>query len=296
MKSNFERKFGKYAIKNLTIYLIGAYVLGYLIQLINPTVFEFLLFNPYHILHGQVWRLFTWVFMPPSELNIFTIIMLMLYYNLGTQLERTWGTFKYNMYLFSGFIFTIIGTFIAYAVMTGLFGNAVIAGDWCSLFVSTYYINMSIFLAFAVTFPNMELMLYFILPIKMKWLGILYGALILVDVYKIFTAYSQTIIGIMPAIAQATVIVMSLLNFVLFWVTGQFKVNYVRGASKRKREYKQKVSEGYKRKTYENGAMHKCAICGRTEVDSPELTFRYCSKCTGGKEYCNDHLFTHQHK
>ena len=68
-----------------------------------------------------------------------------------------------------------------------------------------------------------------------------------------------------------------------------------RAQAKRKRQYRQQVNRARQNQTYQNGARHKCAVCGRTELDDPNLTFRYCSKCSGNKEYCQDHLFTHKH-
>ena len=110
--SKFEKKFGKYAISNLSLILILCYVVGYVIQLINSDFLLYLTLNPYAILHGQVWRLFTWIIVPPSSLDPFTIIMLLFYYNIGTTLERTWGVYRYNVYILSGMLFTVIGSFV----------------------------------------------------------------------------------------------------------------------------------------------------------------------------------------
>ena len=118
MASKFEQKFGKYAIKNLTLFLIAGYVVGYLIYYINGDLYALLTFDPYQILHGQVWRLVTWLITMPESLGIFTIIMLFLYYSLGRTLEKTWGSYRYNVYLFSGFLFTIVGAFILYFVLS----------------------------------------------------------------------------------------------------------------------------------------------------------------------------------
>ena len=100
--SKFEKKFGKYAIPNLTLVLIMCYVAGYVIEMMgrasNTYLLGFLTLDPYRILHGQIWRLVTWVIVPPESLGIFTIIMLFFYYSLGTTLERTWGTYRYNVY------------------------------------------------------------------------------------------------------------------------------------------------------------------------------------------------------
>ena len=97
--SNFEKKFGKYAVKNLSLVLILCYVAGYVIELINGDFLMYLTLNPYAILHGQIWRLFTWIIVPPGSPDLFTIIMLLFYYNIGSSLENTWGTYRYNVYL-----------------------------------------------------------------------------------------------------------------------------------------------------------------------------------------------------
>ena len=298
MISNFERKYGKYAIKNLTLYLIAGYVIWYMVSLVNPTLYGLLTFNPYMILHGQIWRIVTWVLTMPEELSIFTIIMLILYYQLGQTLERTWGTYRYNVYLISGLIFTVVGAIVLYVVLTFVYKDTFSSqtlGSYIGAYVSTYYINMSIFLAFAATYPEEQLMLYFIIPIKIKWFGVLYGAYILIDIYNAFS-YARQIGTYVLAIITTVLIVMSLLNFILYFIS--LKKNggaFSAAQAKRKRQYRQQVNRARQNQTYQNGARHKCAVCGRTELDDPNLTFRYCSKCSGNKEYCQDHLFTHKH-
>lgn len=306
MASKFEQKFGKYAIKNLTIYLIGGYVLGYLIYFLNKDLYAMLTFNPYEIMHGQVWRIITWVITMPESLGIFTIIMLFLYYSLGRTLDKTWGSYRYNVYLFSGFLFTIVGAFILYFILlysgipimsqgvavTGA-QRAVAMGQIISMYTTTYYINVSIFLAFAATYPNQELLLYFIIPIKIKWLGLVYVVFMGIDVVSTFRNQ-----GIISGILVLAMIVFSLMNFLIYFFFTRKKMG-ISGVTfkqrKRKVQYKQKVSQAQAHNTYANGARHKCAICGRTDLDNPELSFRFCSKCSGNKEYCEDHLFTHEH-
>ena len=114
--NKLEKKFGKYAIPNISLYLILCYGCGYLLKMINPAFLNFLSLNPYAILHGQIWRIFTWILIPPESLSIFTVIMLFFYYSIGTSLERTWGTFYYNLYLFMGMIFTVIGSFVVMGI------------------------------------------------------------------------------------------------------------------------------------------------------------------------------------
>lgn len=292
--SKLERKYGRYAIHNLSLYLIIGYVVGYFISLVMPELMAYLTLDPYAILHGQVWRLVTWVLMPPSSLGIFTIIMLFFYYSLGTTLEKTWGAFRYNVFIFSGILFSIIGCFIIYGLMHidggALFfgesfadatGLSKILGMFCSQYFSTYYINLSIFLAFAASYPDMQVMLYFIIPVKIKWMAWLDLAYLLVEIVLAVQAHQwPTVIAI----------VASLMNFALFFF---FTKDFFRMSPHevhRKITYRKKVA-----KATEKSFHHKCAVCGRTEADG-DLTFRYCSKCEGSYEYCNEHLFTHVHK
>lgn len=281
--SNFERKFGKYAIRNLSLMLIMCYAVGYLITLINPNFLMYLTLNPYAILHGQIWRIVTWIIIPPESSNLFfVLIMLYFYYSLGTSLERTWGTYRYNVYIFLGMIFTVLGSFLMMGYCYLVDGEAIavlgaeVFFSYMSTFFTTYYVNMSIFLAFAATFPEVQVLLMFIIPIKVKWLGILYGVMLIVEFIQ-GNAYSRFAMGA------------SLLNFVVFWLTSRSHIHMSPRQVKRRQEFRREV----RRST--GVTKHKCAICGRTEVDSPDLEFRFCSKCEGNYEYCQEHLFTHQH-
>lgn len=271
--NKLERKFGRYAIHNLTLYLIGGYIIGFGVYMFVPNLLNLLTLEPAYILHGQIWRIISWVLIPPSG-NIFTtVIMMLFYYSLGTALERTWGAFRYNVYIFSGILFTVIGAFLLYLIV-GV--DAVGYG----VFFSTYYINMSIFLAFAVSYPDMEVLLYFILPIKMKWMALVYAALTIYDLIRgnLFTRIA---------------IIASLLNFIVFFLSSRNVKPYMPKEQMRKRKFKQEQERPHM--TYAGGARHRCAVCGRTELDDPNLEFRFCSKCNGNYEYCQDHLFTHEH-
>ena len=116
-----ERKFGRFGIPNLTIYMIVCYVIGYALMIVNPGILNWLSLEPAYILRGQVWRLVTWVLYPPSTSGVlwFAIAVLFFYYPIGTSLERTIGTFKYTLYILSGVIFTILGAFILYFLLGG---------------------------------------------------------------------------------------------------------------------------------------------------------------------------------
>lgn len=278
-----ERKIGKYAIKNLTIYLLIAYAIGYLLmfgqQFTGVPYLNYIWFEPYLVLKGQIWRLFTWVLIPPKGNIVVAIIMFILYYQLGTALERAWGAFRFNVYIFGGMLFTIIGAFITYFIC----GPLIPVGG----FISTYYINLSIFLAFAVCFPDMQVLLYFIIPIKMKWMAIFYLVVVGYDIVNWVS---------MGWWFAAIPIIASLLNFFIFFMMTRNMSRFNPKDIHRRAEFKRAATPP--RTQYRDGspiARHKCAVCGRTELTNPELEFRFCSKCNGNYEYCSDHLFTHTH-
>lgn len=285
--NKLERKFGRYAIRNLSLYLILGYAIGYVLSLMGyftgVSVITYLTLDPYLILHGQIWRIISWILIPPSGLDIFTIIMLYFYYSIGTTLERTWGAFRYNVYIIGGMIFSVLGAFllyVLYAVIANI--NSMFVGSTISMSFTTYYINLSIFLAFAAVYPNMEVLLFFVIPVKMKWMAVIDAIIVGYDLIVAIRGGS---------LAVVVAIVMSLLNFIVFFfATRDYKrISYKE--YKRKSNFRKEINAINTNKGY----IHKCAICGRTEKDDETLEFRYCSKCAGNKEYCNEHLFTHEH-
>jgi hypothetical protein len=263
--NKLERRFGKYAIHNLMYYIIILYGIGTVLDLVAPGVYEnFLSLNAAAILHGQIWRIATFLIQGPGGNILFAIIALYMYYMIGTNLENQWGAFRFNMYFFVGVLGHVLAAFIAYAI-TGM-----------SYPLNMYYLNFSLFFAFAATYPNMQFLLFFIIPVKAKWLACLDG---------VYFAY-MFIIG---DISIKICIVLSLANFLIFFFATR---NYKKISPQeihRKKVYKRAVSQP------KGVTKHKCAICGRTEEDGEELEFRFCSKCDGNYEYCQDHLFTHQH-
>ena len=279
-----QRRFGKYAVKGLTKYIIIAYIAGYILEIIGTYsgsgLQYYLTLMPGQIMHGQVWRLFTWVLTPPSSLGVFTIIMLIVYYQLGTVLEKVWGDFFYNLFIFFGLLCTVIGAFLIYYL-----GDTKIIDLTGGTIFSTYYVSLSIFLGFAMTFPNQQMLLFFIIPIKIKYLAILDAAYLLYQIVRI----SYWEIRIQIICSMASVIVLALLR-----LSSGRKRSHRTNNTARKPEFKRVVSPGTA-SAAKKGCLHKCYICGQTEADNPELEFRYCSKCSGNKEYCSNHLFTHEH-
>ena len=276
-----ERKFGRFGIPNLTIYMIVCYVIGYALMIVNPGILNWLSLEPAYILRGQVWRLVTWVLYPPSTSGVlwFAIAVLFFYYPIGTYLERTIGTFKYTLYILSGVIFTILGAFILYFLLGGnvLVGNV----------FSTYYISLSTFLAYAMCYPDMQVLLMFIIPVKMKWMAIFYVVIVVYEMIQYVMAGAWYLV--IPIVA-------SLLNFIIFYFGTKDFSRYNPKEVHRRNEFRRAMEpQGRMKSGSGSVTKHKCAICGRTELDDPNLEFRFCSRCNGNYEYCQDHLFTHTH-
>ena len=207
--NKLERRFGRYAISNLMFYIIAMYAVGFVIILINPTFFyEYLTLDAAAILKGQVWRIFTFVMEPPNTSLIWILFSLYLYYFIGTNLERVWGAFRFNLYFFSGVLFHVIAAILVY-ILTGI-----------SMQMGTSYLNLSLFLVFAALFPDVQFSLYFIIPIKVKWLAYLDIALFAYTVLQAFmpTYGGDPVFGVYYK-ANAVAAVVSLLNFLIFFLS-----------------------------------------------------------------------------
>lgn len=299
---NLERKMHGRAVPHLTAVIISLYVVGYLLSAINPVITAYMNLNIYAVLHGQVWRLVTWIMIPPTSLDIFTIIMLLFYLSIGMSLERTWGDFRYNVYIFGGMIISIIAAFVSYFIFSALYPFPDAVGQMIGACFSTYYVCMSILLAYAATFPNATVLLMFVIPIRMKYLGWIYGAFIAYDCIRYIRAAVSS--GDVLYLIYVVAVAASLVNFLIFWLSAR---NGGVHLTKREKEVRKEFRRNQRRGTYSYGGnpgdkvvdirtpKHRCEICGRTEISNPELEFRYCSKCYGAHEYCMDHLHSHRH-
>ena len=281
-----ERRFGRYAIPNLMYYVIILYALGFVVQVMSPGLYyEYLALDAAAILRGEVWRIFTFIIQPPTGSFLFIFFSLYLYYMIGKMLEYQWGAFKFNLYFFSGLFLHVLVCLLIYLV-TGL-----------NLSYGTMYLNMSLFFAFAALFPDVQFLLFFILPIKCKYLGYANGLYFLITIVAGFIVpmrsdiwYSLVSFGIIALPANSVAALVSFLNFIIFFFAMRRNKFSPKGL-KRRRSYEKKV-----RAAVVKSAHHRCAVCGRTEKDAEDLEFRFCSKCTGNYEYCQDHLFTHEHR
>ena len=261
-----ERKFGRFGVPNLTVYIIGCYVLGYFLAMFAPGVLNMLSLDMSMVMKGQIWRLVTWVIYPPSSVGgtgnlvMFLLAIFFFYYPIGAVL----------LHVFTG----------GYVVMNG------IAYSLGGNIFTTYYISLSIFLAYAVTYPDLQLLLMFVIPIRMKWMAFVYGLFIAWDIVSYLRVGLW--VGVVPIVA-------SLLNFVIFYFSTRDMNRYNPKEIHRRQQFKKAVAPSRTGSGPDGIAKHKCAICGRTEKDDPNLEFRFCSKCNGNYEYCQDHLFTHKH-
>lgn len=275
-----ERKFGRYAIPNIMKYLIVLYAGGYFLYMINPMFYlNYLVLDWGAVLHGQIWRLLTFLMQPPSASIFMVALLLYIYYMIGMQLENALGTFRFNFYLLTGIVLHIVASLIVY-LTTGMVISP-----------GVEYLNLSFFFVFAMLFPDAQFLLFFAIPIKGKWIALIDGFYFLWAIISPFLpAYKGTGYGAMMAALA------SILNVLIFYLLSRNMHAYSPKEVKRRRDYQRKVQQAQKPEhVYENGARHKCAVCGRTELDDPNLEFRYCSKCNGNYEYCQDHLFTHTH-
>lgn len=290
-----EKRFGRFAIRHLMRYVLGLYIIGYIIYFMSVAMNfdiygQYLMLDIDKVLSGQIWRIFTFLIQPPDVSVLFLIFFLYLYYMIGEALEAVWGSFIFNMYFLLGVIFNILSVVIIYAVTKSIYGVGY------SYPITLTYINQSLFFAFAALYPNTQLLLFFFIPIKVKWLGIFEGVLMGYQVLKCVVegVRDKSILSV----AMGVSIAVAMANFLIFFLItrhhkrispqmARTRSNYRRTMNRSREDARERVNNGI--------ARHKCAICGRTELDDDTLEFRYCSRCVGNYEYCSEHLYTHTH-
>ncbi|MBQ6845449.1 MAG: hypothetical protein IJO60_12565 [Agathobacter sp.] len=275
-----ERKWGRYAVYELHKYLIGAYCIGFVLDYLPFDISLYLAFDMNSILHGQIWRLVTWVFCTQGG-GLLTLLFLFCLVPMGRTLEHFLGTFRMNVLLIGGMLFNLVGGILIYAV------SSLVLGFGLPVMLTNYYVLLSMFMALAICIPDATVNLYFILPIKMKWMLVVYIGSMLYELYQYYM-YG----GIVLALMFGAQIIFTLLNLFVFFHLSKIRLS--RKQRKRQREFRAQMAS--EPRAGAGLTRHKCAICGRTEKDDPNLSFRYCSKCTGNKEYCQEHLFTHTHQ
>ena len=253
---------------------------------------EFLAFHPGYIMRGEIWRLVTWVFIPINagfalSDMLFTLIALYFYYFIGSALEREWGKGKFTIYYLFGMALHVVFGFIVWFILNATYGTVGGVMYYGYLFLIPMYLNLSMFFAFAALFPDFTIRLMLIIPIKMKWAALINAGFFLLNIIA-YMASGNFILAVLPLVA--------LLNFAL--ICGSDLLSNLRPmkykASHQVVNFK-KAAKQAKRDIENKSYRHKCAVCGKTDTDSPELDFRYCSKCNGYHCFCAEHINNHIH-
>ena len=260
-----ERRLGRFAIPNITLGLIIAQVMVYLMAQVRPELIENIVLIPSKVLEGEVYRLILFLAQPPGvdpwigpflAGPIFAFFYWYLFYLMGTALEYHWGTFRYNMFLLIGYVATIAVGFVY--------------PEWP---VTNTFVQGSVFLAFATLYPDFLLSLFFILPVKIKWFAM----------FAWITNFLLVAFGPWPV--KLTVIA-SVANYFLFFGSSVWA---------NMRQHRLRMEWQAKTVTKRDQPRHRCVVCGVTEQDNRHLDFRYCSKCAGTCCYCSEHLTNHEH-
>jgi len=269
--SRLNAKFGRYGVANVTMILIAGQVLMYVVGHLNVDpnqpgfgILDRLQMYPSRVLAGEWWRLITFLFDPPQMNVIFAFFFWYLFYLMGTTLEVNWGPFRYNIFLLVGYLASIAFAFVAYFTHPP---------GWPTMPASSAFLYGTVFLAFARLYPDFTLYMFFILPVKIRWLALLQWI-----VYAFTFLFGDWMAKAMVAA--------SVVNYVLFF--GRDIWIDLKQGHRHMRRHAQSLRTPQR-------IVHTCRVCGLTNDDAPQMQFRYCSKCDGDACYCADHLRNHEH-
>ena len=256
--NRLERKFGHFAIPNLTLSLVTLQGLTFFLAYAYPDFIQKILLTHEKLFAGEWWRLFTVLVIPPPMSPLFLIFFLYFFALIGNTLEAQWGTFKFNLYILIGYIATVLVVLIPGAI------------------VSNVFLMGSIFVAFAWLFPEFEILIFFVFPVKMKWLGLASWILMLI----------AFITGDWAAKAQVAA---GSLSFLIF-----FHADLWQSLRTSRRKFKGQMARAQSEEA--KPPLHVCAQCGVTDQSDRKMEFRYCPLCTGTPAYCINHIQNHQHR
>ena len=291
LRKRFDRfcfKHRNKGIPNLMLYITLGSAVVYFMTLLadNAVLFNVLRFDRTLILQGQLWRLITFPFVYGlTNTNIFLVLIsLFCYYSLGRAIEHAWGTFRFNLFYFSGIV--LMDTFCL------IFGGNALVLDYFYLNLG-YYLNLSLFLAYSTLYPDTHFLLFFIIPVKAWIFALIDLGITIYDVINMAPLFPY---NLFPLVAIA--------NYLLFF--GKDVLNLLplswrikrRSASKNAGQKAQTIPFPSAHQTApkpQQAYTHRCTICGRTDVSHPDLEFRYCSRCNGYHCYCIDHINNHEH-
>jgi hypothetical protein len=257
--NRLERIFGRFAIPHLCLYLVFGQVVFWSVAYLGFFDLERIALLPLAVRSGEVWRLVTFLFLPPNSNPVFIAFAWYMFWLMGSALEGYWGEFRFNLYLLLGWALTVAA-----------------AWPFPGSYTTNVFLAGSVFLAFAFLNPDFELMIFFILPVKIKWLALLQAA---------FYGYAL-IAGRWPV---RLAVLASVGNFLVF-----FTGDILRWMKTGRRRMEHRAKQAAAREA-EDQPRHRCRICGKTERSHPQMDFRYCSKCAGEECYCSEHLANHEH-
>ena len=286
----FFYKHRNWGIPNLMLYIVlGSALVNILTIVTNSTgLLELLCFDKASILRGQVWRLFTYVFTDNAG-SLISLLFLYFFYMLGRQVELHMGTFKFNLFYFTG---VLLMDAFAMIFSPSEPGSSIVYAY--SIYIQMgFYLHLSLVLAFAATNPDARFLVFFIIPIRAWILSVIYLVMILMEIFSLYHMGAIFPNYLFPLVGIA--------NFLLF--IGKDVLNLL-PPSMRPSGYKTvkqpkpktgpipfRPQASAPQQTY----THRCTVCGRTDTTNPELEFRYCSRCNGYHCYCEDHIGNHTH-
>jgi membrane associated rhomboid family serine protease len=268
-----------FGVPNLMLYIVVCNIAVFLLDQFSSggaSLADLLCFTTSAVARGQIWRILTFALIPSTNSALTLFISCYFYYWIGTSLERQWGTPKFTCYYLGGMLFTLLGTTIVSLIVRypiPVYGAS--------------YVNFAMFLAFAALWPDAQVLLFFIIPIRIKYLAYIDLAFFAWSIVQ-YIASGAWFFAIIP--------IMALLNFVIFfWPEAARFLKLERTRTRQAARFYNAAANTRREAQQANAGARKCAVCGRTNLTNPELDFRYCSRCAGYHCFCSDHIFSHVH-
>ena len=294
---NLRKKFDRLCLRNrnkgipnLMLYIcVGSAVVYLMSQMAgNNILYSVLCFDRAKILQGQVWRLFTYPLTYGSGNLLFTAISLLCFFSLGRAIESQWGSFRFNLYYLSGLVLIDVFSLI-FPYTDRLFTSSM-----------AYYLNLSLLLSYSTLYPSAQFLFFFIIPVKAWIFALLDLVIVAVDVVRLSQLFPY---NLFPLVALANYFLFfgkDVLNVIpLSW---RRKIRQLLGGKQAPSAPRAKVIPFRGASSQESSAaqtkapyLHRCTVCGRTDISDPDLEFRYCSRCKGYYCYCQDHISNHTH-
>lgn len=231
-----EKKFGRFTFPYLLPLLLSGQVLVFLAVIsrqIDPTQ---MFLTGSRLFQGEIHRIFTFMVVPMAQNPLFFALSIYVTWLIGSALENQWGEFRFSLYIGLSWFCTVLASLL---LPYGIFTNA--------------YVMASLILAFARLFPNIEFLLFFIIPVKVKYIG-----------YVMWAQFAFELIGGSPSGKMS--VLAAILPFLVFFgndILGMIK------QKKRASEYKKKAQVDA------GTPFHQCSSCPRNDIRNPELAFRY---------------------